>query len=337
MTTYKDAGVDIDKANEAKRHIKELVSRTHNENVLASVGAFGAMFKVPGGYKQPVLVSSVDSVGTKLKLAILAGKHDTVGQDIVNHCVNDILCQGAKPLFFLDYIGMGKVEPDTVVQIVEGLTKACSENEVALIGGETAELPDLYHGQDYDLAGTIIGVVEQEKAIDGSAILLGDRIIGLHSNGLHTNGYTLARNVLLEQAELKLDHYLEELDATLQDALMAVHVSYLKKVQSLLERYHIKGIAHITGGGLVENIPRILPANVHAKIEKAAWKIPPLFSFIQEKGNVPERDMWRTFNMGIGMVLIVPADQARDVMFELKGKADMIGEIVEGKGEVVLA
>ena len=316
---YSKAGVNIDKGNKAKKEIKSLMKKTYNKNVLSELGGFGGMYQLKG-MKDPVLVSSVDSVGTKLKLAFMTNKHDTVGQDIVNHCVNDILVQGAKPLFFLDYLGMHRVEPLVVKEIVKGLAKACKENNMALIGGETAELRDLYSVGEYDLAGSIIGVVDKKDIVTGEKIKIGDVIIGLKSSGLHTNGYTLARKVLLKKKNKKV----------IAD-LMKPHKSYLKEIQSL-KGIEIRGMAHITGGGLLENIPRVLPAGVDASLS-ITWKIPDIFKAIQKKGKVKELEMFRAFNMGIGYVVIVDKKVADKVQKKLRGSV-IIGEIVKGNGKV---
>lgn len=319
---YSKAGVNIDKGNKAKKAIKDLMKKTYNKNVLSELGGFGGLYHLKN-MKDPVLVSSVDSVGTKLKLAFLTGKHNTIGIDIVNHCVNDILVQGAKPLFFLDYLGMHRVEPLVVKAIVTGLTKACKENGMALIGGETAELRDLYSKDEYDLAGSIIGVVDKEDIVTGEKIKIGDVLIGLKSSGLHTNGYTLARKVLLKKKNSKI---IKE--------LMKPHKSYLKEITSL-KGIDILGMAHITGGGLLENIPRVLPAGVDACLN-ISWKIPDIFKLIQKKGNVKELEMFRAFNMGIGYVVIVDKKDADKVLKKIKGSVK-IGKIVHGSRKVVFS
>ncbi len=331
MVTYKDAGVDIDKANEAVSRIKKFVKETYTGNVLSNVGAFGGLYQLG----ENILVSSTDGVGTKLKLAFMTGKHDTVGQDLVNHCVNDILVMGAKPLFFLDYIGCGKVFPEVIEQIVKGLSVACKENNCVLISGEVAEMPGLYKEKEYDLASFIVGLVKKDKIIDGSKIKQGDVVIGLASNGLHTNGYSLALKVLLEKAELGLEDKPEGFDCTLKEELMKVHRSYFVPVSGLFDRFEIKGIAHITGGGLLENIPRIMPQGLGAEIEKKSINILPVFSLIQKLGDVPEEDMFRTFNMGVGVVLVVGREQSENIISELKNNfnlnSNVIGEVVEGE------
>jgi len=325
MATYKDAGVDRDAANETVRDMKKYVKSTYNKNVLSMHGNFGGLYQL-GKYIDPVLVSSMDGVGTKLKIAFIAGKHDTVGQCLVNHCVNDILVQGAVPLFFLDYFSVGRLQPDVALEIVKGFSVGCKQNSCVLIGGETAEMPDLYKTGEYDLAGCIIGVVEKTKIITGKEVKAGDKLIGLSSSGLHTNGYSLARKVLLDKYDLS--SYIDELGCTLGEELLKIHKSYLSVVKPFLPK--IKAIAHITGGGLVENIPRVLPKDVNARINKDSWEPLPIFKLIQKEGNVPDDDMFRTFNMGIGMVLIV--DKGTEIPEGIE-----IGEIVEGNGNVELA
>ncbi|MFC1648244.1 phosphoribosylformylglycinamidine cyclo-ligase [Nanoarchaeota archaeon] len=308
---YKEAGVDIDKGNAAKKAIKDVLKSTYDKGVLSELGVFGSMFELKG-YKNPVLVSSVDSVGTKLKLAFMLNKHDTVGVDMVGHSVNDILVQGAKPLFFLDYLGMNKVEPELVKEIVTGIATACKENGMALIGGETAELRDLYAEGEYDLVGCIFGAVEKDEAITGEKITPGNAVIGLPSNGLHTNGYTLARKVL----DLN--------DKKVVDALMQPHKSYLKEVMSV--KKYINGMAHITGGGIVENVPRVLPDNCRVELH-FGWEIPWIFKEIQEKGNIEDDEMYRTFNMGIGFVIIVDKKDKDKVLKKIPGSV-VVGEVV---------
>ncbi len=312
---YKKAGVNIAAGTKAKNEIKKLVRKTFSKNVLSEVGVFGSMFELKG-YKNPVLVSSVDSVGSKVKLAFMTNKHDTVGIDMVGHSVNDILVQGAIPLFFLDYLGMNNVNPLVVRDLVKGMTKACKDNKCALIGGETAEIPDLYSKNEYDLVGCIVGVVEKNKIINGKKIKPGDVIIGVKSTGLHTNGYTLARKVL----NLK--------DKKVVKELMKPHKSYLKEYLKVKD-INIKGMAHITGGGLIDNVPRILPKNCCAKIN-VNWTIPWIFKEIQKKGKIKDKEMFKVFNMGIGYVFIVSKKDAAKVAKKAGGK--IIGEIVKGKG-----
>jgi phosphoribosylformylglycinamidine cyclo-ligase len=332
--TYKDSGVNIDTANLAVKKIRKYAAETYNKNVLSNVGSFGGLYQFD---KDNVLVSSTDGVGTKLKLAFMTDRHDTIGQDLVNHCVNDILVMGAKPLFFLDYIGTGKLNPEVIGQIVKGLSKACRENDVALIGGETAEMPGFYKDGEYDLASFIVGTVNKSKIIDGSKVGKGDSVIGLSSNGLHTNGYSLALKVLLEHAKIRLNQKPKDLGIKLKDELMKIHLSYCKPVSEILEKYEIKAMAHITGGGLLENIPRVIPQNCSVKLHKSRWKVQPIFNLIQRLGNVPEKDMYRTFNMGIGFVLIVNKTDSIGILGILKKynfDSDIIGDIVEGKKQV---
>ncbi len=336
--SYRDAGVNIDAANEALRTVKELVKRTFNDHVLDDIGSFGAMFQLNlHGLEEPVLVSSVDGVGTKLKLAFMTNKHDTVGIDLVSHCVNDILVQGARPLFFLDYLALGKLHPDTVVQVVRGLATGCRYAGCALIGGETAEMPDMYQDDEYDLAGTIVGVVDKKRIVDGSTIHEGDAIIGLPSSGLHTNGYSLARKICFDVAGLGVNDPMPGVGRTVAEALMEPHISYAKLMQIVMKVVKVKGMAHITGGGITENLPRILPEGLGAEINLHSWTSPPLFKFLQETGNVSESEMLRTFNMGMGYLFVVSAQQAEKAMetVELAGQQCMhIGRIITGEGEV---
>jgi len=335
MKEYEKAGVSISTGDELVKKIKKLVRSTFSDDnpnskrVLSDIGHFGAFFDIKfPEMKNPVLVSSVDGVGTKLKVAILMNKHDTIGQDLVNHCVNDILCSGAKPLFFLDYLAFGKMNLEVAEQIMVGLTKACRENECALIGGETAEMPDLYQENDYDISGTIVGIVEREKIIDGKKISKGDVLIGLKSSGLHTNGYSLARKVLL--SNFKVDDYIQELGCTLGEELLKVHRSYLKIVYPLLEKFEIKGISHITGGGIVGNTKRIVPESLQISINWNSWKIPAIFELIRKTGNVSEDEMREVFNLGIGMILIVNKNDVENIQAELLSSGEetfIIGEI----------
>lgn len=327
MVTYKDAGVDIDASNKAMSRIRSHVKSTFNKNVLVDIGNFGGLYNFEKEkYSQPVLVSSSDGVGTKLKLAYLTGKHDTVGRDLVNHCVNDILVMGATPLYFLDYIGTGKLEPGVVEQIVKGFSIACKENNTALIGGETAELPGLYKENEYDLAGFIVGVAEKEKILTGKDVKPGDAVIGISSNGLHTNGYSLALKVLHD----RLDEFVPE--------LMKVHLSYLKPIAKLMKALNIKAMAHITGGGLLDNIPRVLPNGCAVELKEGSWEIPKVFTLIQKLGDVPADDVYRTFNMGIGFVVIVDnteAERAIKIIESCSHKAHLIGTTVNGKKKEV--
>jgi len=335
---YRESGVDIDKANEATKAIGRLVGKTWSKSVLSQIGHFGGLFEIPAGYKNPVLVSSMDGVGTKLLVARAARRYDTVGQDLVNHCVNDILVQGARPLFFLDYVAAGVIDPAMIASVVSGLATACQENGCALIGGETAEMPGLYQEGDFDLAGTIVGVVERDRIIDGSHIVPGDVVFALPSNGLHTNGYSLARRVIFDVMKLGIDARVESLRATVADELLRVHRSYLGAVMSLQENVEIRGLAHITGGGILENLPRILPAGCAARIEKGAWPVPAIFDLIAREGDVVEGEMYRVFNMGAGMLIVVPAADAARMPSRVEGlDVYRVGSIVKGSGDVTLA
>jgi phosphoribosylformylglycinamidine cyclo-ligase len=335
---YRDAGVDISAGDEAKARIKVLAKSTFNPSVLSEIGAFGAMFRPDlGRYREPVLVASTDGVGTKIKVALLAGVHDTVGYDLVAHCVNDILVQGALPLFFLDYIALGKMDPGRVEAIVSGFARACAEFGCPLIGGETAEMPGTYAEDDYDLAGFIVGVVEKEKALPGDRVREGDVLLGLPSTGLHTNGYSLARKVLFDLLGHRVDTVLPELGGTVGSALLAPHRSYLGALEPLLERDKIHALAHITGGGFPGNIPRVLPAGLGARIRRGSWEIPPLFHLIQKGGSVSDEEMFRTFNMGVGMVVVVGPQQLHDVEHSLERRGEtsfLIGTVVEGAGVI---
>ncbi len=340
QTTYRDAGVNIDSANEAVLRMRDDIRSTFTPGVLTDVGSFGGMFDLSAlsSYQQPVLVSSIDGVGTKLKVAILCGKYDTIGKDLINHCVNDILVQGARPLFFLDYFATGVLVPSVAADVVKGLAEGCRESGCALIGGETAEMPGLYQDGDFDLAGTVVGIVDRAKIINGRGIESGDAIIGLSSSGLHTNGFSLARRILLEgENALSLFEHLPIIGKTLSEELLAVHRCYAPAILPLLADSDIKGMAHITGGGFYENIPRILPVDTSARIERRSWPIPPIFSLIQERGNVPESEMYRTFNMGIGMILVVPPDQAPMIAHRLNEAGEsayIIGNVHRGGHEV---
>ncbi len=323
---YARAGVDIDLAAKAKGLIAKHAHSTLRPEVLAGLGFFGGLFEFKG-YRQPVLVSSVDGVGTKTKIAEALGKHDTVGIDIVNHCVNDIFTCGAEPLFFLDYIGMGKMAPEKVEAIAQGLAKACRDVGCALIGGETAQMPGLYRGEDYDLVGFVIGVVEKEKIIQGKKIAIGDTIIGLPSSGLHTNGYTLVRKIFGETKSALNKRY-PELGRTLGEALLEPHRCYFHQLKPLLPI--IKGMAHITGGGLIDNVPRVLPEGLAARFDSRAWNAPPIFNLIQKKGNVAQDEMYHVFNMGIGMVIICSASDV-DRLTKTLPEAKVIGEVIKQK------
>jgi phosphoribosylformylglycinamidine cyclo-ligase len=317
---YKDAGVDISAGEEAVNRIKGMVRETFTPHVLTDLGKFGGFYQPDlAGYRHPVLVSSIDGVGTKLKVAVLAERHDTIGEDLVNHCVNDILVGGALPLFFMDYIGTGRLEPGVMEQIIQGIVRGCRQAGCALVGGEMAEMPGFYQAGEYDVAGCIVGIVEKEKIIDGREIEKNDILIGLSSNGLHTNGYSLARKVLLEKAGYTVDTFIRDLDASLGEELLRVHRSYLKPACDLMDRMPIRGMAHITGGGLEGNSRRILPEGRGLAIDWEAWEIPAVFQLIQKEGQVPIDDMRRTFNLGIGFIIIVEQNRADQAMELLHG------------------
>lgn len=334
--SYADAGVSIDNANRAVAKIREFARSTFNERTLTEIGSFGGMFS--GAFpdlSEPVLVASADGVGTKLKIAFETDIHNTVGADLVNHCVNDILVQGARPLFFLDYFATGKLEPDVTASVVEGMARACKENGCVLLGGETAEMPDFYPPGEYDLAGFIVGVVDKARVIDGRNIEHGDVVLGLPSTGLQTNGYSLARKLFFEVGGYKVDSYIEELGTTVGQALLATHSSFLPQLRSLLDTGVIKGLAHITGGGFLENIPRILPEDVSVKIRRGTWPEPPIFGLMQKLGNVSEKEMVRTFNMGIGMVVICSASEREGIKKHLSNCFE-IGEVVPGNKSMLV-
>ena len=336
---YREAGVDFPAADAAKARIKALARGTFNSSVLSEIGSFGAMFLPDlARYRQPVLVASTDGVGTKVQVAVAAGVHDTVGYDLVAHCVNDILVQGAAPLFFLDYIALGRMDPERVEQIVRGLSRACAEFGCPLIGGETAEMPGTYAPGDYDLAGFIVGVVERDRALTGEAVREGDAIVGLPSAGLHTNGYSLARKVLFDALGLNVSSRVPELATTVGEALLAPHLCYLAALDPLLERGRVRALAHITGGGFPGNIPRVLPAGLGARIRRGSWEVPPLFRLIQSAGRVGDDEMFRTFNMGIGMAVVVAQDDLHDVEHSLERRgfpSFLIGSVVRGDGVVL--
>lgn len=329
--TYKDSGVDIKAGEEMVESIKDVVKETHSDAVLSNIGGFGGFFRPDlSGYKDPVFVSSVDGVGTKLIVAFKAGKYDTVGQDLVNHCVNDIAVCGAEPLFFLDYFSTGKLEKEVGYQVVKGFARACKENGVALIGGETAEMPDIYGEGEFDLAGTIVGMVDRDKIINGAAIEEGDLLVGFPSTGLHTNGYSLARKVLFR--EYAVSDHVEELGGTVGETLLQVHKSYLPIIRKLRDRDSVHGFSHITGGGIVGNTKRILPDGFKLDIDWDAWKRPPIFNLIKELGNVPEDDMRATFNLGIGLVAVIAPDVLDSIKADAaipEGEMVKIGEVVK--------
>jgi phosphoribosylformylglycinamidine cyclo-ligase len=361
---YARAGVDIALGNRVKAALPRMLQATHRPEVLGQVGGFGGLFALDvRKYRQPVLVSSVDGVGTKLKLAFALDRHDTIGQDLVNHCVNDIAVLGAEPLFFLDYLGTGRLEPRVFRDIIGGFAKACAENHCALIGGETAQMPGFYRAGEYDVSGTIVGVVEKSRMLDGKAICPGDAVIGLASSGLHTNGYSLARKIFFKQMRLKPRSYLPELRNTIGDELLQVHVSYGLLIQKLIKQFNsgqasrphrgrggrpslrerrdsspaIRGLAHITGGGFVDNIPRVLPKGCDVLIRKGTWEVLPIFELIRAKGGVPEDELYHVFNMGIGMVVVVASDQADQVIRFTRAQnhnAWLIGQVTKGRGIV---
>jgi phosphoribosylformylglycinamidine cyclo-ligase len=333
---YKASGVDIDAGNETVRRIRGLARSTFTSGVLSEIGSFGGLFRVdPARFADPVLVSSADGVGTKLRVAFLAGKHDTVGTDLVNHCVNDILVQGAEPLFFLDYLATGRLSPDIAESIIAGMAAACRDNGCALLGGETAEMPGFYAEGEYDIAGFIVGAVDRSRLITGRAIAVGDVLIGVPSSGLHTNGYSLARRIVFEHLGLGIDSYVAELGRTVGEALLEPHRSYLQCIQPLLDAGRIKGMAHITGGGITDNLPRVLPHGTAAVVDTTAWEVPPLFRWLQASGRVPWADMLRTFNMGVGLIVVTSRRDAEPLIEELAarggGGARAIGEIVAGE------
>jgi phosphoribosylformylglycinamidine cyclo-ligase len=355
---YARAGVDIDLGNRVKSTLPRLLAATHRPEVLGKVGGFGGLFALDTRkFRRPVLVSSVDGVGTKLKIAFAMDRHDTIGQDLVNHCVNDIAVLGAEPLFFLDYIGTGKLKPRVFTDIIKGFARACAENRCALIGGETAQMPGFYKDGEYDVSGTITGVVEKSRMLDGKSIRPGDVVIGLASSGLHTNGYSLARQIFFKQMRLKPTSRLAGLEGTIGEELLKVHVSYGRLIQILLRKFNyggashsgraqrtagqrgIKGLAHITGGGFVDNLPRVLPAGCDVVLRKDSWETLPVFEVIREKGGVPENELYQVFNMGIGMTLIVAAEQAGEVMKSIRSRKErawLIGEVVKGNRKVIL-
>ncbi len=338
--TYADSGVDIKAGEQAVEKMKQLVAETFNDQVLSGLGAFGGFFKPHlGSVKQPVFLSSTDSVGTKLKLAFMTNRHNTMGEDLVNHCVNDILVHGARALFFLDYIGIHKVDPDIAAELVSGLSRGCKNNGVALIGGETAELTDLYHPGEYDLVGFVVGIVDEDRIVNGSTIKEGDICLGLPSSGLHTNGYTLARKAAFEIAGHKPDDYIDELQMTIAEALMQVHRSYTAQIHPLLEKFDIHGMAHITGGGIAGNLVRVLPDGMEAVIDKKSWPVPAIFEYLQRVGDIDPYDIYSAFNMGIGYIVVVSPDIAEDVTADLEKAGETvyrIGEIRKGEKAVRL-
>jgi phosphoribosylformylglycinamidine cyclo-ligase len=337
--TYVDAGVDLERANKMKKRIKYLAHKTFTKGVLSEIGGFGGLFAIDKQkFADPVLVSSVDGVGTKLKVAFEMKVHHTIGADLVNHCVNDIAVQGATPLFFMDYLATGTLEPEVAEKVVEGLAEACKHNGCALIGGETAEMPGFYPPGEYDLAGFIVGVAERDRIVTGKSVQIGDVILGLASNGLHTNGYSLARKLLFEVAQYTPDSYVNELKGKVGNELMKTHKSYWPSVKRLVDADCVSAMAHITGGGITDNLPRVLPRGVAAVIEIGTWPVLPIFEHLQKLGNVAQEEMLRTFNMGLGMLLVVPSDKFKkaQTMLERAGeKSYTVGRIVKGDRKVM--
>lgn len=345
IKAYAQAGVDIDLGNKVKSTLPQLLASTHRREVLGKVGGFGGLFALDvKRYQHPILVSSVDGVGTKLKIAFAMDRHDTIGQDLVNHCVNDIAVLGAEPLFFLDYLGTGKLEPHVFTEIIKGFARGCAENRCALIGGETAQMPGFYQAGEYDVSGTVVGVVEKARMLDGKKIRPGDAVIGLESSGLHTNGYSLGRKIFFEQLGLEATSRVPELANTIGEELLKVHLSYGLLLQAALKKFNkadgkggvIKGLAHITGGGFIDNIPRVLPKNCDVIIRKGSWEMLPIFQIIEAKSGVPDEELYQVFNMGIGMTMIVGGDSADAVLRFVRNqkvKAWIIGEVVKGSGK----
>lgn len=335
---YRQSGVDIDAGNETVKRIRALAKGTFTPGVLSDIGSFGGLFALNAQqFREPVLVSSADGVGTKLKVAFMTGRHDTIGADLVNHCVNDILVQGAVPLFFLDYLATGRLSPAVAEQVIVGVARACRENGCALIGGETAEMPGFYADGEYDIAGFIVGGVDRSAVIDGRSIVPGDVLVGLPSSGLHTNGYSLARRVLFDVAGLSVSTSLPELGTTVGEALLATHRSYLPAIRPLLQAGVIKGMAHITGGGITENLPRVFPAGCGAVIDRRAWTVPPIFALIQRLGSIAESEMLRAFNMGIGLIVVADPADASTLISKLQEQGEqpvVVGHMEAGDGVV---
>ena len=328
--TYKDAGVDLDAADRAKRSLAPLLDAVSDENTLSGLGAFGGLYAMPAEMAEPVLVASADGVGTKLKVAFATGRHDTIGQDLVNHCVNDILVQGARPLFFLDYLATGALDERVVPAVVGGVARACSDNGCVLLGGETAEMPDFYAAGEYDLAGFVVGVVERNRILDGSAVQVGDRLVAIRSSGLHTNGFTLARTLVFDRMGLGIDDPFPGEDATVAEVLLRVHRSYHGLVRPLLDAGSLRAMAHVTGGGIEGNLPRVLPEGTTARIDCASWKPPNVFRALGDAADVAPGEMYRVFNMGAGMILVVAPDIETGVLEHLGDEGWRIGEVVEG-------
>ena len=333
--SYRDAGVDLDAAERAKARLKDLVASTRDENTLSDLGSFGGLYLVPPGARAPVLVASADGVGTKLKVAFLSGRHGTVGRDLVNHCVNDILVQGARPLFFLDYLAVGAMDEDVVTEVVAGVAHGCRENGCVLLGGETAQMQDFYASGEYDLAGFVVGVVERERVLDGTAVGVGDVLIGIASSGLHTNGYTLARRIVFDQLGLGPDDAFPTTGRSVTDELLEAHRSYLRPLLPLVEGGRVHGLAHITGGGVPGNLPRVLGPGLGAVVQRKSWELPPVFGVLQKAGSLTLEEMDRVFNMGVGMIAIVPPAHADDVVASLRSAGEtawVMGEIEAGHG-----
>jgi phosphoribosylformylglycinamidine cyclo-ligase len=338
--SYKDAGVDKEAGYKQVSLIKDMIKNTHREGVMSEIGGFGGLFQLDNkNYKEPVLVSGTDGVGTKLKIAFMMDIHNTIGEDCVAMCVNDILCQGAKPLFFLDYIATGKLIPEKMAQVVEGIANGCIKGECALIGGETAEMPGFYNEDEYDLAGFAVGVVDKEKIITGSKIKEGDIILGLPSSGVHSNGYSLVRKIVFEKENMSIDKYIEELNGTIGEELLKPTRIYTKIVSPLVEKFDIKGISHITGGGLYENIPRIIPEGLSANIDTGKIPTPEIFNLLAKWGNISEKEMYSTFNMGVGMVLVVDSEELEEIIADLENQKEkymLLGKVEKGEEKVVL-
>ncbi len=337
--TYKNAGVDIDAGNEAVNRMKQHVNKTFRKGVKTGIGGYGSLFALENKYEKPVLVSGTDGVGTKLKIAFEMNVHDTIGIDLVAMSVNDIIVQGAEPLFFLDYIATGKLLPEQVEKIVEGIAEGCIQAGCALVGGETAEMPGIYNNGEYDVAGFAVGVVEEDKIVDGANIEKGDILIGLASNGLHSNGFSLVRHLFFTEKSYHINAYIPELENKLGDELLKPTRIYVNTILKLLEKYSIKGMAHITGGGFIENIPRVLPDNLQAEIKLNSWKVPPIFNLLKEIGDMDNYNLYRTFNMGIGFILIVKKEDSENIIKlanELGEEASIIGKITKGSEGVVL-
>ena len=338
-TTYRSAGVDRDAARDAKQRVLDLIKTTATAHVVANPGGFGGLCRVPDDLSDPLLVSSADGVGTKLKIAMLTGRHDSIGHDLVNHCVNDILVEGARPLFFLDYIGMGALEPGVVEQIVAGVAAGCIENGCALVGGETAEMPDFYAPGEYDLAGFIVGTVEAKHRLGSQRVQNGDVLLGLAANGFHTNGYSLIRKILFDKLGLSVDDNFPQSRHSIADVLLKVHRSYLPSLAPLLQHEGLHALAHITGGGIPENLDRVIPAGLSAHVRRSAWEVPAEFAALQAAAQVPQDDMDRTFNMGIGMILVVAAGTADEITSKLSGNDQQvfrIGEVTAGDEPVIM-